>query len=84
MKLFCIVCRGEILEKRLRRNAQVCSPKCGVQLKRMRDEEAREELRGNTCPLCFRYVPLNSTETALTQDMRLVLAVEHGNAARFA
>jgi hypothetical protein len=83
MTLYCVVCRSEIADKRARRNASTCSRRCQAELKRMKTEAEREDLAGNTCPTCARYVPLNSTERALVESTRFVAALGEGNNGRF-
>jgi hypothetical protein len=84
MELFCIVCKGAIPERRIERaGVKTCSLKCGAEFARMLRETWREQMAGNTCPTCLRYVPLNSTEAALIESLRLPMAHGHANAARF-
>jgi hypothetical protein len=84
MNLHCLVCTSEIPERRAARNAQTCKPSCQRELKRMKRESEMENLRGNTCPVCFRYVPAKTPERHLSQGVRLVDGQWHGNEARFA
>jgi formate dehydrogenase maturation protein FdhE len=84
MRLHCTVCTSEIQEKRIRRGAQTCGTLCEKKKAHMVAEDQRARLRGNTCPTCLRYVPLSSTEMALIESLRLIGALGHGNAARFA
>jgi hypothetical protein len=84
MTLHCIICTAEIPEKRARRNAITCSRACKREWFRLKIEEERRELQGNTCPTCCRYVPLDTAEVALVDAARLIDGLGHGNAARFA
>lgn len=84
MILRCIVCTGDIPEKRLDRNADTCSQGCANVVKKIKRERARRLLKGKTCPTCSRYVPRNGTEIALAQGVRVWQEPFYGNAARFA
>lgn len=83
MILRCIVCTGDIPEKRLDRNAETCSQKCANVVKNIKRERARRLLKGRTCPTCSRYVPRNGTEIALAQGVRLLRGAVDTNAVRF-
>jgi hypothetical protein len=82
--LHCIVCTGEIPEKRRRHDSATCGAKCARELRRLKDEEARRDMRGNTCLTCLRYIPYTEPESRLRLNLRFGDGLWHGNAARFA
>lgn len=83
MILRCIVCTEDIPELRARRNASTCSLRCQRELKRLKTEAAQRQLRGKTCPTCYRYIPRDAKVISLAEGVRLLAAEGHGNEARF-
>lgn len=83
MILRCIVCTGDIPDKRLDRNASTCSTKCERSLNQEKTARRSRKMRGVTCPTCKRYIGRNGTETALAEGVRLLRGAVDKNAVRF-
>lgn len=83
MILRCIVCTGDIPDKRLDRNASTCSTKCERSLNQEKTARRSRKMRGVTCPTCKRYIPRTWTETALAERVRVLRGAVDTNAVRF-